>query len=86
MPSNFCPAPRLQSPMVRHHAASLLEDATKQYVAVGNKCGVLHSLAALAPLAQDGQLGSFVRALQLTEADDQAAEERRVLARVTPSL
>ena len=70
--------------MVRHHVPSLLEDATKQYTAVKNKCGVLHSLAALAPLAQDGQLGCFVRALRLPESDDLADEEREVVGRVTP--
>ena len=69
-------------------ALVLLESATKKYQSVGNTCGVLHALAALAPLVQGSQLGSFVRALELGKGlhdseDDLAADELRVLKRVT---
>ena len=73
--------------MFQQSVPALLEDATQQYSGAGNKFGVLHALAALAPLVGAGQLGPFVRALQLDHSSDPsedslAAEEQRVLARV----
>lgn len=81
----------MQSPTSQHLAPALLEEAAWQYSSAGNKCGVLHALAALVPSVAAGELGPFVRALQLDSVidpseDSQAAEERRVLARVSVLL